>query len=102
MKLEEYYLKEQYPTTAEIQSLAAELGDVKDQAVKTWFRNRRKGAFPMNKNNRKNVYSSKDQRKTKDLSGIFYIFNILEDKVCYFLFEKIEVYKNARVRKYSR
>ena len=72
IKLEEFYLKEQYPTTAEIQALAAELGNVKDQAVKTWFRNRRKGAFPMNKNNRKNIYSSKDQRKTKkDLSGIF-------------------------------
>nr|AAS21403.1 hypothetical protein 004-06 [Oikopleura dioica] len=52
-KLEENYAREQYPTVLEIQSLALELGRVGEQVVKTWFRNRRKGSFPMNKNNRK-------------------------------------------------
>lgn len=51
--LEENYVREQYPTVLEIQSLALELGRVDEQVVKTWFRNRRKGSFPMKKNNRK-------------------------------------------------
>ena len=51
--LEENYAREQYPAALEIQSLALELGRVDEQVVKTWFRNRRKGIFPMKKNNRK-------------------------------------------------